>query len=60
MIRRSLEPALNQKFFPRLPGRVKISLGSLRNRLRLQKEIPTYGALRSSRRHWPPGPRSGR
>ncbi len=59
---RSFEPALRQKFFPRLlgPGRLQIVLGSLRNRLCLKKEIMTYRALRSSRRNWPWGPRPGR
>ncbi len=53
MNRRSFEPALRQKFFPRLPGpgRLQIFLGSLRNRLRLVKEIPTFGALRRSGRY---------
>ena len=62
MNRRSLERALSQKFFPRLsgPGRLQIFLGSLRNRLCLEKEIPTHRALRSSRHNWSRGPRPGR
>ena len=62
MSRRSFEPALRQMFFPRLagPGRLQIFLGSLRNRLRLEKEIPTFGALRRSGRYRPRGPRPGR
>ncbi len=57
MNRRSLERALSQKFFPRLLGlgRLQIFLGSLRNRLYLVKEIPTFGALRRSGRYRPRG-----
>jgi len=55
MARWSFQRALSQDFFPRLPGprRLQVSLGSLRNRLRLEKEIPTFGALRRSGRYRP-------
>ena len=62
MTRWSFQRALSQDFFPRLPGlrRLQVSLGSLRNRLCLVREIPTYRALRSAHRNWPRGARPGR
>ena len=57
MARWSFQRALSQDFFPRLSGtrRLQVSLGSLRNRLCLVKEIPTFGALRRSGRYRPRG-----